>query len=215
MPIRAVFFDFDGLIVDTETHEYGIWSEIFARHGTDLPLEQWSICIGTMDHHFNAVEYLSSRATVAHDPSALVLEHRERYHQAAYEADLMPGFLDRLKEARDLGWLKAIVSSSSRDWVGRHLELRGLEGAFDLIQTSEEVARTKPDPDLYLRALQKLDLAPDEAIVFEDSVNGTLAAKAAGIYTIVVPNSVTRHLRFPDPDRTVSSLADIHLSEFL
>ena len=142
-------------------------------------------------------------------------EHRDQYHRLAYSSDLMEGFLDRLKEAGDLGWIKAIVSSSTLDWVGRHLQLRNLDSAFDLIQTSEEVARTKPDPELYLRALEKLGLAPSEAIAFEDSANGTIAAKAAGIYTIVVPNTVTQHLHFPNADRIVRSLADISLREFL
>ncbi|MCB9783561.1 MAG: HAD-IA family hydrolase [Candidatus Omnitrophica bacterium] len=215
MRIKAVFFDFDGLIVDTETHEYQAWSRIFKGHGAELPLEDWSICIGTMDHNFDPVGFLSNVTQSELDRIALTEEHREEYHRGAFTAPLMEGISERLAEADELGLKKAVVSSSTYDWVGRHLAIRQLQERFDLIQTSEEVTRTKPDPQLYLLALEKLNLAPDEAIVLEDSAHGIDAAKAAGLYAVAVPNSVTSHLPFSNADRVLGSLSEISLREFL
>ena len=215
MSPRAVFFDFDGLMVDTETHEYTAWKRIFERYGTELPLEEWSVCIGTMDHGFDPVGFLGERISQSLDRQALLEEHREHYRKGSFSAPLREGFEARLKEADQLGWLKAVVSSSTRDWVEAHLRCRNLSGVFDLIQTSEEVSKTKPDPELYLRALEKLDLSPNQAIVLEDSEHGVEAAWAAGLYTIAVPNPVTRHLSFAKADRIVNSLAEIRLRDFI
>lgn len=215
MKLKAVFFDFDGLIVDTETHEYEAWKSLFDRHGAELPLDDWSICIGTTDHHFDAVGYLEVRAGRPLDRSSLLSEHRELYYAGAFAANLMEGFLDRYEEAGRLGLLRAVVSSSTSDWVGRHLEARGLTGGFDLIQTSDDVRRTKPDPELYLTALGKLGLSPREAVAFEDSDHGVRAARAAGIQTYAVPNSVTRQFAFQEADGVLSSLADLRLADLM
>ena len=214
MKIKAVLFDFDGLMVDTETHEYQAWSKIFESHGARLPLEEWSICIGTMDHNFDPVRFLTDSTQKEFDRVALIEEHRVQYHQGAFSAPLMKGLSERLEEADELGLKKAIVSSSTYDWVGKHLDTRSLLEVFDLIQTSDEVKRTKPDPELYLLALQKLQIAPEEAIVFEDSAHGIDAAKAAGIYAVAVPNSVTRHLPFSNADEVLESLSEFSLRDF-
>ena len=122
----------------------------------------------------------------------------------------------QLEGARERGLATAIVSSSSRDWIDRHL--RRLERAehFDAIVAADhDTARAKPAPTLYLEALERLALGPEEAIAFEDSPNGIAAAKAAGIFTVAVPNGVTAALGLDEADVLVDSLAELPLERLL
>jgi len=215
MNLKAIFFDFDGLMVDTESHEYHAWKRIFEVHGAHLPIEDWSICIGTMDHNFDPVGFLCEATRRQFDRTALIEEHRTEYHRGAFSAPLMAGVAELLEEAGRMGLKRVIVSSSNLAWVSRHLQSRNLFELFDLIQTSDDVKKTKPDPELYLRALEKLKLKPEEAIVFEDSAFGIDSAKAAGLHSIAVPNAMTRHFPFANADRVLSSLSEFTLSEFV
>ena len=96
-----------------------------------------------------------------------------------------------------------------------HLDRLGVTDLFDAIVTGDDVARVKPDPELYLLALARLGLEPHEAIVFEDAPNGVLAAKRAGIFTVAVPNALTCDLPLDHADLRVASLADLPLTDLL
>jgi beta-phosphoglucomutase-like phosphatase (HAD superfamily) len=102
------------------------------------------------------------------------------------------------------------VSSSSQDWVHRHLGRLERAEHFDLIVTADgDADRAKPAPTLYLEALDRLGLHAEEAVAFEDSPNGIAAAKAAGIFTVAVPNGVTAALGLDAADVLVPSLAEL------
>jgi beta-phosphoglucomutase-like phosphatase (HAD superfamily) len=119
----------------------------------------------------------------------------------------------RLEEARALGIKLAIASSSSRSWVEGHLERLGLAPHFECVRCSDHVTVVKPDPTLYRLALEALGVAPEEAIAFEDSPNGILAAKRAGLFCVAVPNDATRDLALNAADLCVASLADVTLAD--
>ena len=108
-----------------------------------------------------------------------------------------------------------IASSSNRDWVRGHLARLGLLEYFDVVHTSDDVERTKPDPALFLLALQSLDLLPGEAIVLEDSPNGVKAAKDAGIFAVAIPNPLTANLDLGLADLVLESLAELSLVDLL
>ncbi|HEY7707322.1 MAG TPA: HAD-IA family hydrolase [Gaiellaceae bacterium] len=212
--IRALLFDFDGLIVDTETPSYASWQEVYREHGQELPLDRWAAIIGTIGG-FEPLDYLEE----LHGPidrEAVTTRRREHELELLEIEDLRPGILDYLEEAQRLGLKKAIVSSSSRQWVDRHLARLEQAEHFDEIVTADhDPERSKPRPTLYLEALARLGVGPDEAVAFEDSPNGVQAAKAAGIYTVAVPNGVTVALGLGHADLVLESLAELPLRELL
>jgi HAD superfamily hydrolase (TIGR01509 family) len=215
MAVRGLLFDFDGLIVDTETPSMASWQELYREHGQELPLEQWITLVGTIGAPFDPYAHLEELAGPL-DRSAVLERRRDHELSLTDVEELRPGVLDYLEEADRIGLKKAIVSSSTREWIDRHL--RRLERAehFDAIVAADhDVARAKPAPTLYLEALDVLDLAPGEAIAFEDSPNGIKAAKAAGIFCVAVPNSVTAALGLDEADLVLDSLVDLPLAELI
>jgi putative hydrolase of the HAD superfamily len=128
--------------------------------------------------------------------------------------DVLPGVRERLQEARELGLPCSIASSSPLSWVSRHVDNLGLREYFANISTRDHVQRIKPHPDLFLDAAQKLGVSMDEVIIFEDSLNGLKAARAAGIRCVVVPGPTTRHLDFTGAWRQLESLGSTSLSDF-
>ena len=104
-----------------------------------------------------------------------------------------------------------MASSSALDWVGGHLERRGLLDRFAVVVTSDDVERTKPAPDLYRAALAALGASPERAVALEDSAHGCTAAVSAGLFCVVVPNTVTQGQDFSHADLVVGSLTEIGL----
>jgi putative hydrolase of the HAD superfamily len=143
--------------------------------------------------------------------------HRLESHAMTFSQPVMPGVIDYLHEAKQLGLKLAIASSSSHSWVDTHAKRLGIFDYFDKVITSDEVGiqRTKPHPDLFLLALEQLNVRANEAVVFEDSPNGVRAAQSAGIFVVAVPNSVTSLLTIENANLTLSSLADLSLAELL
>ncbi len=212
--IRAIIFDFDGLMMETENGVYQSWQEIFAEHGGDLPLDTWVSSIGSTDA-FDPYDYLSTQTGRAVDRDAIQLRFRQRADELVAGQDLLPGVSAYIEEAVEIGLLIAVASSSARQWVHGHLGRHGLVERFDCIRCSDDVRRTKPDPELFLSVLDRLQLAPAEAIVLEDSANGVRAAKAAGIFCVAIPGPLTSHLAFEDADLRLGSLAELPLRELI
>jgi HAD superfamily hydrolase (TIGR01509 family) len=209
--IRALLFDFDGLVLDTEGPSYRAWAEVYDRHGQDLTLDVWSSAIGTIDG-FDPVGHLAQLGVTV-DEEAQEARRRRDLDLCDLE-ELRPGVTELLDEADERGLAKAIVSSSSEWWIERHLEHRGLLDRFDaLVCANGDAARAKPRPTLYLEAIERLGIAPEAAVAFEDSPNGVAGAKAAGLYTIAVPNEVTSTLDLSAADRVVESLAELRVDD--
>lgn len=213
--IRAVIFDFDGTILDTELPDYEAWQAIFRAHQCELTLEAWSKCLGTTYDVFNPYDHLEELAggPVARD--RIEQEHRRHFLERVASQTVAAGVAERIAEARQLGLRLAVASSSHREWVVGHLTRLGLIGHFEAIRCRDDVARPKPAPDLYLAALEALGVAPHEAIAFEDSPNGAHAAVAAGIYCVAVPNAVSCRLPLDHAHRRVESLAGVRLADLI
>ncbi|TDU81663.1 putative hydrolase of the HAD superfamily [Prosthecobacter fusiformis] len=215
-PIRAILFDFDGLIVDTESVGYQTWHELYAKHGHDLPVEIYAQAIGT---EFNDL-YDPRRDLDALMGKALLweeLEEGRRVRETELRTSLvtLPGVIDRLEEARALGLPCAVASSSPLSWVGGWIEQLGLRPYFHHLTTLDDTGKVKPDPSLFLHAADRMGVEPEHILVFEDSLNGLRAAKAAEMRCIVVPGPMTRHLNFEGALRRVGSLAEVSLQELV
>lgn len=206
--IRAVVLDFDGLILDTERPVYESWRWAFEQHGLDLPVEEWSELIGRVDA-WDPLERLSS--SVAVDDRVVARRAGVRDSLLAAES-VLPGVTELLADARSLDMPVGIASSSPTSWVVGHLERLGLVESFDCMACWREGVSGKPEPDLYLEAAASLGVAAAECIAFEDSMNGVLAAKAAGMRCVAVPHGLTAHLDLSSADVIVSSLADVSLA---
>lgn len=215
MAIRALIFDFDGLILETEGPAFQAWQTLYRAYGQELPLDRWLNIIGTHENYFDPHQDLEER--VGHPLDWAVLDAQRRAQEISLvEAQApMPGVSEYLATAKDLDIKLGVASSSSYNWVGGHLSRLGLLDCFDTIQTRDQVERTKPDPALYLAAAAALQVPPGQAVAFEDSLNGVISAKRAGLWCVAVPNQLTRSLPLEAADLRLDSLADLPLPVLL
>ena len=212
--LRAVIFDFDGLVVDTESTGYHTWREIFEEHGHDLAVETYAAVIGTdFGPHYDPRVDLEERTGRRFDWEALEQRRTRRERELRQHLQVLPGVMDRLEEAAALGIPCAIASSSPRSWVEGWLNDLGLIHHFHHLTTVDDTGKVKPDPSLFQLAAQRLNVTPETAVIFEDSLNGLRAAVAAGIRCVVAPGPMTRHLDFSNAWRRVNALTDLTLQE--
>ena len=212
--IRALIFDFDGLILDTELPAFQTWQEIYQAYGCSLSLSTYATCIGSPGL-FDPHEYLEAQLGRSLDREAIRWQRHQHYMELTQGQSVLPGVTDYIADAKRLGLKLGLASSSSRDWVTGHLSRLGLRAHFDCIKGADDVEHLKPDPELYQTVLEALDLRADEAIALEDSPNGILAAKRAGILCVAVPNALTRQLLLEQADLRLTSLAEVPLENLL
>ncbi len=215
--LQALIFDFDGLIIDTEWTEFCTWQDMCQLHGVELALETYLPCVGrgATTQIFDPYDYLVEHLGHGLDRFAIENECRRRNLELIDAQPVLPGVKELLVEARARGLRVAIASSAPRVWVERHLGRLGLRDYFDALACGDEVEHTKPYPDPYLKALEKLAVQAGQAVAFEDSLNGMLAAQRAGIFCILVPNELTRYLTFDHVDQRVHSLAYLTLDDLI
>jgi HAD superfamily hydrolase (TIGR01509 family) len=213
--IEAVVFDFDGLIFDSESHEYETVLELFAEHGAELPLEVWGQCVGREAGFFDPYAYLEERTGAPVDRAALDARRRAAFMARVERSGPIPGVEEALRAARALGLKIGLASSSTRRWVEPQLKRLGLWHYFECVRTRDDVQRAKPDPELYRSVLRCLGVEPGAAVAFEDSPNGALAATRAGMYCVIIPNPVTAGLEFGEHHLRLESLMQAELASLL
>jgi len=212
---RALIFDFDGLILDTEVPEFQAWQEIYQAHGCELPLATWAACIGTSSEVFDPYAYLEAQLGRPVDREAIRVTDRQRSAELIGLQTVLPGVMDYIADARRLGLHLGVASSSSRAWVSGHLTRLELSAHFTCLKCADDVQRVKPDPAVYQAVLEALALPADQAIALEDSPHGIAAAKRAGLFCVAVPNALTRQLAFAQADLRLSALTDMPLARLL
>lgn len=214
--MKALIFDFDGLIVDTEMPDFISWQEVYTQHNVELPQEKWlSIVGGNAESDFDPIAYLQEISGKEIDKEEIWIKRRKSYLQHLSMQPILPGIKGYLDDAIDLGLKLAIASSSPNSWVMGHLNRLSLIDYFEIICTADDVEKTKPDPALFLLAAERLGIDTSEAIIFEDSANGVKAANRAGIYVVAVPNQLTESLDFSHADMQMKSLEDMSLIDLI
>ncbi len=214
MTIQALIFDFDGLILDTETVEFEVLDELYGEHGHRLPRERWVLNLGT----HGQTDLYADLATLVGRPLDLIsLRARQRalYLERCDTLALRPGLADLLEAARARGLALAVASSSGSAWVERWLERHAIRDYFDCVRTSNDVQHVKPAPDLFLSAAAGLGVAPAHCVVFEDSPNGMRAAAAAGMRCVAVPIALMAGYQLPPVTLQLQLLSDMTLDELL
>ena len=214
--IKALIFDFDGLIVDTELPDYESWQRVYAGHGVDLPVEKWGQIVGgTAASDFDPHSYLEELTGLGLDREDVWLSRRKQYLDGIAEQPILPGVMSYLDDAERMGLKIGVASSSPENWVRGHLARLGIYQRFHAVKTADDVKRTKPDPELYVAAVKDLGVSGPESVAFEDSPNGIKAAKEAGLFCVAVPNPLTAQLPLGHPDLQLTSLEEMPLEDLL
>jgi HAD superfamily hydrolase (TIGR01509 family) len=212
--ISAIVFDFDGLILDTEEPVYRSWLEVYEAHGEQLPFERWVRIVGSTTAEFHPQHHLEER--LGRPLTNEVIERRiGRRTELILAQQVLPGILQHIDAAKSLGLKLGVASSSTRDWVSGHLDRLGILAKFDCIRCRDDVTSAKPAPDLYIAVLDCLGVSASEALAIEDSPNGVIAAKSAGMRCVAIPNSITANLDLSPADMLLRSLSEVTLAELL
>jgi putative hydrolase of the HAD superfamily len=206
----AVIFDFDGTILDSETAEFHSHRRLFEDWGTTLGEDEWCEGIGILKPETHWFDRLCERA--ADPPDFGRFQQLTRaYFREHLSTEPMPGVSALLGALIAAGIPRAIASGAPSDWVLRGLESVGLQGSFDAVVTSDQVARGKPAPDVYLEAARRMGVDAVRCVAIEDSGPGLASARAAGMRTVVIPHALTRLHDLSGADMRVKSAADLSL----
>jgi HAD superfamily hydrolase (TIGR01509 family) len=205
---RAVIFDMDGLLLDTETLWHEAETELFRRHGAEFTWDDKLAVIGT-SHDFTA-RYFADRLGQPRERGAqLVSDMVDLMHERVRRTvHARPGAVELMRGLRDMDDVRVgLASNSPRRLVDTALASAGMAGDFDAIVTADDVTHPKPAPDIYLLACRRLGVEPSDALALEDSASGVAAAKAAGLTCIGVPQFAETDVSAAD--RVVDSLEEL------
>jgi HAD superfamily hydrolase (TIGR01509 family) len=210
--LAAVIFDFDGIVLDSETPEYESHRRIFERCGAELTIEEWHADIGTwhdeQERRWHAA--LCARAAGAPDWPAYEAEKRRAFEDML-SLEPMPGIRRLLRELRFAGIPTAVASTAPARWVLPAADRIGVRDHFATIVTADDVRRRKPAPDVYLEAARRLGVDPRRAVAIEDSAPGLTAASDAGLKTVAIPHWLTERHDLSGADLRVESAAQVTL----
>ena len=213
--LQGIILDFDGLIFDTETPELYAWSEIFQKIGLIFPEAEYLELVGQAIDDTAPLKIISRLTQEPIDLQEILQQKRNIVIKTLGSQNILPGVKKLLNQAKFYNLKIGLASNSDAHWILNHLDNLKLKDYFCCIKTSDDVIFAKPDPSLYLEVLNCLNLRADQVIAFEDSMNGVLAAKRACIFTLAVPNRVTRNMDLSAADLICQSLEDFDLSEYL
>jgi HAD superfamily hydrolase (TIGR01509 family) len=204
-PLRAIAFDLDGLMFNTEDLYEHVGTEVLRRRGKEFTVELMNQMIGRPSPIALAlmIDYHGLEDTV----EQIAQESAQVFHALLDERlEPMPGLLELLDELDAARLPRGIVTSSGRLFAERVLGVAGLADRFDFVITAEDIQRGKPDPEPYLLAATRLGVAAEQMLVLEDSANGALSGVASGAYTVAVPSGHTLGHAFPGVKFIANSL---------
>ena len=204
---RAVVFDMDGLLLDTETLWHAAEVDLFRNHGGEFTWDDKMAVIGT-SYDFTADYFADRLGRPRTEGPALVEEMVAGMHDRVRQAvEARPGAIELVERLRQTDVQLGLASNSPRALVDDALRSAHLTDAFEVIVTSDDVENAKPAPDIYLLACERLGVAAADALALEDSASGVAAAKAAGLTVIAVPQFAETDVSAAD--RIVDSLEEL------
>ena len=213
-PKQALIFDFDGLIVDTESISVNLFEKAFSKVGLTFDIDGFVKLVGTASGGVYDPWTIYADHTGKYSSEEVREYHDRQVDEGVKQAEPLEGVLELIEEAKSKGLLLAVGSSSNKAWVYPKLKHFGIFDKFDTIVTSDDVAEAKPSPDIFLKVLERLQVKPENALVLEDSSNGTLAANRAGIRVVVVPNAITSREDHSRATYILSSLKHLQLADY-
>jgi HAD superfamily hydrolase (TIGR01509 family) len=209
--IGALIFDFDGVVIDTESAVIAGWREECAALGVPFDEAGFLAAIGVPS--LRPERIVAVLGAAGGDPATAITRIRARIAVLADQQPVLPGVRELLAEATAAGVRLAVASGALREWVCGHLERVGLLSAFAIVACRDDVRASKPAPDLYLAALAGLGVPAGRAVAIEDSATGLAAAHAAGVRCVAVPGPTTMGHDLAAADLLLPSLAGIRLAD--
>ncbi len=202
--VDAVIFDMDGLMIDSESIYWAVGRRIARGYGKEVSDETLGRMMGRSP--LNSVELFIRELGIDADARQLLRTREdEMFELMSRGVEPMPGLRELLEQFRPRYRL-AIATSATRRFVDAVLGGLGIADRFQVLQTSDDVVHGKPEPEIYLKAMEKLGVAPAASVVLEDSSNGALAGKRAGSYVIAVPSQFTSAQDFSFVDYRAADL---------
>jgi putative hydrolase of the HAD superfamily len=211
---KAVLFDFDGLIMDSEWPIYESWLRVFEAEGKPLAVETYVQCIGSDFDTWSPEKYLEELTGKQFDWPVINAKRQVELESDLVGVQPLPGVRELMEKLTSSGGENkklAVVSSSSHRWVDMWLEKLDLARYADEVVCKGDAPLIKPAPDLYLEAVRRFSLKPEECLVLEDSLNGVKASNSAGCLTIAVPSRLTSCLDFSEADAVIQSLTELSI----
>jgi HAD superfamily hydrolase (TIGR01509 family) len=213
--MKALIFDMDGLMIDSERLYFQAQRDIADKY--EKPLKEETLWKMMGRKPIESITLFVNELDIPASPEE-ILELRNGIMKEKLENDLeaMPG-LDHIVEFFH-GRLKlAIATGAQKEFLDIAVDRLGIRKRFDVLQPSDDIRNGKPDPEIYLKACERLDMEPQQCVVLEDSSNGALSGKRAGCYVIAVPTEYTREQDFSFADFIARDLfhAQEHVTEIM
>lgn len=206
---KAVLFDFDGIIIDSEWPIYESWQRVFQANGHELKAETYVQCIGSDFDTWSPEKYLESLTGKSYDWDTINKQRQVELEADLETAETLPGIRELIAHLEATGKKIAIVSSSSHRWVDMWVERLDLGKHMEAVVCKGDAPKIKPAPDLYLEGVNRMQLTAGECLVIEDSLNGVKAAIAAQCPVIAVPSRLTSCLDFTTATAQAESFHDL------
>ena len=209
--LEAIIFDFDGLILDTESTELQSWKELYESFGLQISMDNWIQMIGIPNGKVDRYQELENQVGHKIDIDSLRNRRHKRNEELNRLQEVRPGVLDLIREASANNVKLSVASSADHNWVDNHLSRLGIINYFTRIICSDDTQAHKPSPEPYLKALEHLKVQSKNALAIEDSPNGIASAKSANLFCVAVPNQITKNLDLSKADIRIDSLKDYSL----
>lgn len=214
--IKALVFDLDGTIIDTEKILFEAYRESFLQqYNFHLTLDLWAQYVGATGTPQKVSKYAEEKMGIEVDSDKVIKMGREIFQSLIGKEEPLPGVIDMLEAGKKANLHIGLATNSDSKWANHFLDALQINAYFDNVFTVNDISAPKPDPEIYTKSVNHFQISPEEAIAFEDSVVGSLAAKQANLYTIAIPSTLTKNARFDHVDMKIDSMASLDLKTLI
>lgn len=208
--MKAIIFDMDGVIVDTNPHHRIAWREYYQRYGKTLSDADFVTYVSGK-HNNDILSHLFAGKTLTADESKQLAHEKEALFRELYSKDITPvvGLIPFLQSLKEANILTAVATSAPVENLDFVMDALGLRPYFDALLNESMVSHPKPDPEIYQKAMAMLGVDPSDCIIFEDSMTGIQAAKASGASVVGMATTQSSDELYPFVDDVVSDFSQM------